>query len=550
MKIRKIFALLLAAVMILTVAACSGKDDEYPVKIANYTFTEKPTSVVCLNDSVADILIACGYADRITARSDECTQQELKDIPSVGTRTRPNSQKILDIDPDVIFADKNLADETRKKIESYDIKVLTIADAATAEDIRMMYKNICAVVNGEKSGRKKGSDSADSVLLTLDDLQRLVPEREVEATACYIYDISGTAANNDNFSGKYFDYANAINICDNVSGGNMIDTIRLSDPQYIFCAIGVKDTLLSDDSLKNLSAVKNGNIFEINALEFCRRGNSMTKVLTFMIESMYPEVNQSDESSQEESKQESSKQESSKEESVIEVKADNSLEITEDIYFGFGGETEEFKKVQNRLKNLGYFDEEATGYFGELSQKAFMVFEKTNGLEVDGEISYDDLILLFSADAKPKGYKQESSVQESSKQESSKQETSKQESSKQESSKQENSKQENSKQESSQQESSKQESSKQTSQTVKADTSLKITEDTMFGQGDNDEEFKKVQKRLKELGYFHDDETGYFGEVSVKAFKAFEKANGLDEDGFASPEDLTLLFSDKAKAAG
>ena len=250
----------------------------------------------------------------------------------------------------------------------------------------------------------------------------------------------------------------------------------------------------------------------------------------------------------EESKQESSKEES-KEESLIEVKADHSLEITEDIYFGFGEETEDFKKVQNRLKALGYFNEEATGYFGELSQKAFMIFEKTNGLEVNGEISYDDLILLFSANAKPNGYKEESSKQESSKQESSKQESSKQESSKQESSKQESSKQESSKQESSKQESSKQENSKQESITVKADNSLTITEDTMFGLGDNDEDFKKVQKRLKALGYFNDDETGYFGEVSLKAFKAFEKANGLDEDGFASPEDLALLFSDKAKAA-
>ena len=511
---KKFFSLLLAAAMLFALAACSNGDSEYPVKIANYTFTEKPKSIICLNDSVADILIACGYADRITARSDECTQQELKDVPSVGTQSRPNSQKILDINPDVIFADKNLVEETRKKIEAYDIKVLTIADAATAEDVRMLYTNIGAVVDGDKTGRKKGEDSADSVLLTLDDLQRLVPEREVETTACYIYDISGTSANKDTFSGQYFDYANAINICENTSGSNMIDTIKLSDPQYIFCAIGLKDTLLADDNLKNLSAVKNGNIFEINALEFRRRGNSMAKVLTFMIESMYPEISQSDESSQlQESKQESSKEES-KEESLIEVKADHSLEITEDIYFGFGEETEDFKKVQNRLKALG-----------------------------------DDLILLFSANAKPNGYKEESSKQESSKQESSKQESSKQESSKQESSKQESSKQESSKQESSKQESSKQENSKQESITVKADNSLTITEDTMFGLGDNDEDFKKVQKRLKALRYFNDDETGYFGEVSLKAFKAFEKANGLDEDGFASPEDLALLFSDKAKAA-
>ncbi len=546
---KRIFVFILALCIAIIPTACSNNGGDYPVKIANYTFNEKPKSIVCLNDSIADILIACGYADRITARSDECTQEELSEVPSVGTRSRPNSQKILDVNPDVVFADKSLAEETREKIEKSQIKVMTMANASTADELKTLYQNLCAIVDGNNTGRENGKNKSDNILMMLTDLQRLVPEKEVQATACYIYDIEGNSASNDTFAGKLFDYANAINVCSSqLAGKDMLEIIKLSNPQYIFCAIGLKEKLLSDDELKNLSAVKNGNVFEINAMEFQRQGNSMTEVVTYIIESMYPELKDS-----ESSVEESSKEESSKEESIIEVKADNSLEITEDMNFVLGEESDDIKKIQNRLKALGYFSEDSTGYFGELSVNAFMSFEKTNGLEVDGEASYQDLKLLFSADAKPKGYsensKQESSKQESSKQENSKQESSKQESSKQESSKRESSKQESSKQENSKQESSKQENSNQEKIKVEADNSLKITEDTAFGMGDNSDDFKKVQKRLKALGFFNDDETGYFGEVSLKAFKDFEKANGLDQDGFASSEDLTLLFSADAKAA-
>ncbi len=98
---------------------------------------------------------------------------------------------------------------------------------------------------------------------------------------------------------------------------------------------------------------------------------------------------------------------------------------------------------------------------------------------------------------------------------------------------------------------SKQESSKQENSKVKADTSLKITDDTAFGQGDENDDIKKIQKRLKELGYgkFEDGITNYFGEMTAKAFKQFQKNNGLDDDGYAGADALRLLFSDKVKPA-
>jgi len=55
-----------------------------------------------------------------------------------------------------------------------------------------------------------------------------------------------------------------------------------------------------------------------------------------------------------------------------------------------------------------------------------------------------------------------------------------------------------------------------------------------------------LQERLKELGYFNNQCTGYFGSITFSAVKAFQKANNLTVDGIAGPKTLDALFSDKA----
>jgi len=58
-----------------------------------------------------------------------------------------------------------------------------------------------------------------------------------------------------------------------------------------------------------------------------------------------------------------------------------------------------------------------------------------------------------------------------------------------------------------------------------------------------------MQQRLAELGYLTVEYTGMYGEVTMEAVKAFQKANGLTATGEADAETLTVLYSAEAKAA-
>lgn len=71
-----------------------------------------------------------------------------------------------------------------------------------------------------------------------------------------------------------------------------------------------------------------------------------------------------------------------------------------------------------------------------------------------------------------------------------------------------------------------------------------------LGLGDSNEQVVKVQQLLVKLGYLSPKyATGYFGEITQKAVKNFQKQNGLSQDGMVGAQTLAKLTSDKAKKA-
>ncbi len=60
--------------------------------------------------------------------------------------------------------------------------------------------------------------------------------------------------------------------------------------------------------------------------------------------------------------------------------------------------------------------------------------------------------------------------------------------------------------------------------------------------GDKNDGVKQLQAKLKNLGYFNNDITGNFYSATEAAVRAFQRANGLTEDGIAGPKVQAKLF--------
>ena len=66
---------------------------------------------------------------------------------------------------------------------------------------------------------------------------------------------------------------------------------------------------------------------------------------------------------------------------------------------------------------------------------------------------------------------------------------------------------------------------------------------TLLRRGSTGIEVTEVQRRLQELGYFNQQPTGYFGEITENSVRAFQGSLGLQIDGVVGPETEAALFS-------
>ncbi len=144
------------------------------------------------------------------------------------------------------------------------------------------------------------------------------------------------------------------------------------------------------------------------------------------------------------------------------------------------------KKVQKRLIALGYLSGSADGDYGSGTKKAVMAFQKKNGLSQTGKVDSKTLTKLNSSSAKKAG----------------------------------------------------------------AGSSAKSSSsDGTCSPGDSGDAVRKVQKRLKALGYLSGSADGDYGSGTKNAVKEFQRRNGLSVTGSVNSKTLSKLNSSSAKKA-
>lgn len=73
---------------------------------------------------------------------------------------------------------------------------------------------------------------------------------------------------------------------------------------------------------------------------------------------------------------------------------------------------------------------------------------------------------------------------------------------------------------------------------------------TLSKLGSQGEEVRKIQKKLKELGYYNGSVDGIYGSSTKKAVTAFQKNCGITADGIAGAKTLKFLGISTSQASG
>ncbi|MBQ7865527.1 MAG: peptidoglycan-binding protein [Clostridia bacterium] len=169
-----------------------------------------------------------------------------------------------------------------------------------------------------------------------------------------------------------------------------------------------------------------------------------------------------------------------------------------------GSSGTEVRKVQQRLKELGYLSGSADGDFGDATEAAVRAFQQANGLDVDGKVGKQTLAKLNSnnaVSAKNSG----NTIAVVTK--------------------------------------------KPSATNTPKPTKVPDVSNTYLDVGASGTKVRTLQQRLIALGYLAGSADGEYGGATQAAVKAFQERVGEWADGVAGPKTLEKLYSSSAKKA-
>lgn len=407
MMYKKVLAAVLCiGICLLCMAGCSNVGDlvsgtpvgEFPVEINGVTINAKPQKVVVLSPSLADVVLALDCETQLAAGSEACTQEALGKLQKVDAG---DSSAIGALNPDLVLLDPGCAG-VEQALRSAGFTVLNIAPAFNREDFERLYAQVSSALNGGGPGYDQGIACAQSVFRTLDDINRLIPQKDTVTTGCYLYDLEGSAVTGDMLGTTIMTYSGVTNIFSSLSGGQYgEDDLRVSNPSVIFCRPGLMEELKRDSRYNNLMAVREGNIIELEPSVMEWQGRTVVTAALAISGGAYPEL--LEESSIGENTDPTSKIEDNVSSALASAQPQSSgSSAPEYEQLNPDDQSEDVYKMQERLEELGFLDAEYDGYYGDHTTECVKEFQRVNGLEQTGVADVDTLKRLYSTLAKDK----------------------------------------------------------------------------------------------------------------------------------------------------
>lgn len=165
-----------------------------------------------------------------------------------------------------------------------------------------------------------------------------------------------------------------------------------------------------------------------------------------------------------------------------------------------GNEGTQVTSLQKKLQAAGYFDGEATGYYGSVTQSAVLKFQKAKGLNPDGVAGEQTLKALESNSSKAPAPSTKAAPQKQEKE-------------------------------------------------VADDSSDVASSPVALKRGNTSSQVTSLQKKLQAAGYFDGPVTGYYGSLTQAAVIELQKAKGLNPNGIADAETLKALEASSGASA-
>jgi len=261
-------------------------------------FDSTPQRVISLAPANTEILFELGLGDNVVGDTTYCDYPaEALNKTKVGGFSTPDVEKIIALQPDVVFAAPIHEAEVIPQLERLGVKVVALAPKTIDET----YDAIKLV--GNVTGTQKAADSlVISMKARVDAVTSLVANlMNVEKPSVFyiVWHDPLMSAGDDTLPGQLIALAGGRNIFANLSGYQNVDleSVLAAEPQVIIAGTGMgsgADAPLqwaqNEQRLQDTEARKKGNVFSISTDLTGRFGPRIVDALEEMFMMIHPEL--------------------------------------------------------------------------------------------------------------------------------------------------------------------------------------------------------------------------------------------------------------------
>lgn len=231
--------------------------------VASFSSAKK---IVVLEPSVVEMMYLLGAESDIAAISTLSTSKiwpydKTANLPSVGTYSKPNLERIMQLSPDLVvtsFHSQNVnADLTKFKIKTLMIKSDSLDD---------IYKNI-ELIGKETAKEKEAKELIESTKKVVDEFKNA--KFAGKKVAILFSSTPMMSFNEKSLPGDIFANLGFINIADGLPGQTPIisnEVLLAANPDFIIIVGGMgggDEMILKNQALKEINAVKNSKVITV-----------------------------------------------------------------------------------------------------------------------------------------------------------------------------------------------------------------------------------------------------------------------------------------------
>jgi iron complex transport system substrate-binding protein len=312
MELKKLLLIvLLMSTIAVAMSGCAGtgtmptvtNSTGYPMNATDsygrtVTITKAPERIVSLAPSNTEILFGLGLGDRVVGDTDYCNYPpEAKNKSRVGGITSVNVEKVVSLDPDLIFAASLTKKETIEKLDSMGYTVIA-GDPKNASDVFKLVR-LMGNVTGAQDNATRLLDSLNSSIGKITSVTSGLNESQKPGVLLVVYTDPIYVAGADSYGDDIIKMAGGRNVASGINDYGKMSTEKImeADPDVIIVtnAEGMEAQYLyfknaSQPWMNTLSAVKNGRVYGLDSDTLSKPGPRMATAVELLAKAIHPEL--------------------------------------------------------------------------------------------------------------------------------------------------------------------------------------------------------------------------------------------------------------------